>query len=128
MTRRNRIHLVAIEPVGMQRRVDVARAGMIPAHLFQLGLHELVEPDNVRVDHLFMDRAADPVTGAVTGIAFHGSKIGGEVGGATIFVPDPMGATGRSIVAALDHYAKNVAGTPARLVTCHLIVTPEFIR
>ncbi len=108
--------------------VDVARAGMIPAHLFQLGLHELVEPDNVRVDHLFMDRAADPVTGAVTGIAFHGSKIGGEVGGATIFVPDPMGATGRSIVAALDHYAKNVAGTPARLVTCHLIVTPEFIR
>lgn len=108
--------------------VDVARAGMIPAHLFQLGLHEIVDADNVRVDHLFMDRASDPITGAVTGIAFHGSKIGGDVDGATIFVPDPMGATGRSIVAALDHYAKNVAGKPARIVTCHLIVTPEFIR
>lgn len=108
--------------------VDVARAGMIPAHLFQLGLHEVLEPDNVRVDHLFMDRATDPVSGAVTGIAFHGSKIGGDIEGRTLFVPDPMGATGRSIVHALEHYAANVAGKPAKLVTCHLIVTPEFIR
>lgn len=108
--------------------VDVARAGMIPAHLFQQGLHEVVDSDNVRVDHLFMDRATDPVTGAVNGIAFHGSKIGGDVDGVTMFVPDPMGATGRSIAAALAHYGKAVGGTPARVVTCHLIVTPEFVR
>jgi uracil phosphoribosyltransferase len=117
-----------IDPTHKIVVVDVARAGMIPAHLFQLGLHEIVDPDGVRVDHLFMDRASDPVTGAVTGIAFHGSKIGGDVDGATIFVPDPMGATGRSIVAAIEHYARNVPGRPARIVTCHLIVTPEFIR
>lgn len=108
--------------------VDVARAGMIPAHLFQQALHEVLDADNVRVDHLFMDRASDPVTGAVTGIAFHGSKIGGSVDGRTLVVPDPMGATGRSAAHALHHYEKAVEGTPARIVTCHLIVTPEFIR
>jgi uracil phosphoribosyltransferase len=108
--------------------VDVARAGMIPAHLFQRGLHELLDPDGVRVDHVFMDRAVDPATGRVSGIAFHGSKIGGPVDGATIFVPDPMGATGRSIVHAIEHYERTIPGRPHQVVTCHLIVTPEFIR
>jgi uracil phosphoribosyltransferase len=108
--------------------VDVARAGMIPAHLFQLGLHEVLDSDGVRVDHLFMDRAVDPQTGAVSGIAFHGSKIGGPIDGSTMFVPDPMGATGRSLVHAIRHYEEKVGGRPHRVVCCHLIVTPEFVR
>jgi uracil phosphoribosyltransferase len=108
--------------------VDVARAGMIPAHIMQQGFHEVLDPAGVRVDHLFMDRVADPKTGKVTGIAFHGSKIGGSVEGATLVVPDPMGATGRSIVHALEHYEAVAHGKPYRIITCHLIVTPEFIR
>jgi uracil phosphoribosyltransferase len=108
--------------------VDVARAGMIPAHIAQRALHEVLDPDRVRVDHLFMDRVADPVTGRITGVAFHGSKIGGPIDGATVIIPDPMGATGRSIVQALEHYRAMVPGEPARILACHLIVTPEYIR
>lgn len=125
---RARMQARIVDPAHRVVVVDVARAGMIPAHLFQRQLHEVLDPDGVRVDHLFMDRVADPVTGQVTGVAFHGSKIGGPVGGATMFVPDPMGATGRSMIQALDHYRAVVPGTPARLVSCHLIVTPEFLR
>jgi uracil phosphoribosyltransferase len=108
--------------------VDIARAGMLPAHIFQRHLHDLVEPEGVRVDHLFMARVADPVTHAVIGVDFAGSKIGGDVDGATIFVPDPMAATGVSMAQALDHYATAVPGRPTRVVTCHLIVTPEYLK
>jgi uracil phosphoribosyltransferase len=107
--------------------IDIARAGMVPSHLFQQMLFDVVHPRQVRVDHVFSDRVTDPVTGAVTGVAFHGSKIGGDVDGATLFVPDPMGATGRSLLAALDHYDRHVAGTPRKIVVCHLIVTPEYL-
>jgi uracil phosphoribosyltransferase len=117
-----------VDPAQRVVVVDVARAGMIPAHIMQQGFHEVLDPAGVRVDHLFMDRVADPITGKVTGIAFHGSKIGGSVEGATLVVPDPMGATGRSIVHALEHYEAVAHGKPRKIITCHLIVTPEFIR
>lgn len=107
--------------------VDIARAGMLPAHWCQAELLHVLEPDGVRVDHLYMQRMADPVTGAVVGVHFDGSKIGGDIDGATVIFPDPMGATGRSLVRAVEHYAAHAAGKPRRLVACHLIATPEYL-
>lgn len=117
-----------VDPDSRAVVVDIARAGMIPSHLFQQMLYDVLHPRQVRVDHVFCDRVSDPVTGAVTGVAFHGSKIGGDVEDATLFVPDPMGATGRSLIAALDHYDRNVRGKCRKIVVCHLMVTPEYLK
>jgi uracil phosphoribosyltransferase len=39
-----------------------------------------------------------------------------------------MGATGSSLVSALDHYETRLEGKPALCITMHLIVTPEYVR
>lgn len=108
--------------------VDIARGGMIPGHLFQTELMDLITPSNVRVDHIYMQRRVDPDTGSVCGVDFYGSKIGGPINDATMFVPDPMGATGASVSHVLDHYKRSGPARPRRLVTCHLIVTPEYLQ
>jgi uracil phosphoribosyltransferase len=81
----------------------------------------------VRQDHIIMSRmlgAADHVVGAGIG----GMKIGGDVEGAFLLFPDPMGATGSSLSVALDTYKKKVPGKPRKIIALHLIVTPEYLR
>jgi len=107
--------------------VDVARGGMVPSHLMQLGLMEVLEPSGVRVDHIYLQRVSAPGGGAVTGVAHAGSKIGGPVAGATVFIPDPMAATGSSMAYVLDVYRHQPLGAPLKLVALHLIVTPEYL-
>ncbi len=106
--------------------VDLARAGMLPAHVLQRELLMLLDPLSVRVDHVYMQRVAGE-DGRVTGVATAGSKIGGSIAGATLLLPDPMGATGTSVSVALSMY-KAEYGIPARIFLLHLIVTPEYLR
>lgn len=120
-------HGQIVDPESRAVTVNVARAGTIPSHLCQNVLHQVIDPANVRQDHVIMERTTDE-TGAVTGAALHGSKIGGDVEGAHLIFPDPMGATGSSLSKVISHYRSEVGGTPASIMTAHLIVTPEFIR
>jgi uracil phosphoribosyltransferase len=117
-----------IDPSSQAIVVDIARGGMIPGHLFQTELMDILHPESVRVDHIYMQRRVDPDTGSVCGVDFYGSKIGGPVANATVFVPDPMGATGSSVAHVLEHYKKEPSDQPRKLVTCHLIVTPEYLK
>jgi uracil phosphoribosyltransferase len=64
----------------------------------------------------------------VTGATWHDAKIGRDVDGRTVLLPDPMGATGTSMISALDHYKTRLDGRPARCIAMHLIVTPEYLR
>src|SRR5580693_8409431 len=107
--------------------VGVARAGTMPSQIVYDLLNELLDPVCVRQDHLFMSRATD-AQGRVTGATWHDAKIGRDVDGRTLLFPDPMGATGGSIVSAMTHYKTRLEGTPRRCITMHLIVTPEYIR
>lgn len=107
--------------------VDIARAGTIPSQVVYEMLNELLDPAGVRQDHLTMSRTAD-AEGRVTGAAWHDSKIGRDVGGRYVFFPDPMGATGSTLIRALDYYGTRLDATPARCVAVHLIVTPEYLR
>ena len=107
--------------------VDVARAGIIPAHRFYEGLHQVIDPVGLRQDHVVASRTTD-VQGRVTGVTLDGSKIGGPVDDATVIFPDPMGATGSSIAGVIDHYKANLGGNPRALAAVHLIVTPEYLR
>ena len=107
--------------------VDVARAGILGAQLFYDRLNEVLDPAGVRQDHLFVGRRTDDA-GRVTGAGIAAAKIGGPVEGAVLVIPDPMGATGGSLCEVLAEYARIGAGTPARIVFVHLIVTPEYVR
>lgn len=107
--------------------VAIARAGTMPSQvLFEL-LNEVLEPDDVRQDHLFMSRQTNEA-GQVTGALWHDAKIGRDIDGRYVLFPDPMGATGSSIISAVDHYLTSLDGVPAKVITLHLMITPEYVR
>jgi uracil phosphoribosyltransferase len=106
--------------------VAIARGGILPAQIVFDFLHLVLEPIRVRQDHLALGRTVDG-SGKVTGADLGSAKIGGSVDGAMVLVPDPMGATGSTLVRVLDHYAEN-HGRPVRTVALNLIVTPEYLR
>jgi uracil phosphoribosyltransferase len=107
--------------------VGIARAGTMPSQVVYELLNEVLDPEGVRQDHLFMSRATD-ATGKVTGATWHDAKIGRDMEGRTLLVPDPMGATGSSMVSALTHYKTKLNGVPDRCIAMHLIITPEYIK
>ena len=104
----------------------LARAGILPGQRLFDSLNYLLEPESVRQDHVFMGRKTD-AEGRVIGVDVSGSKLGGTVEGATVLIPDPMGATGGSLCEVLRMYREDVPGPARRLVAMHLIVTPEHI-
>jgi uracil phosphoribosyltransferase len=107
--------------------VGIARAGTVPSQIVYDLLNEVLDPAGVRQDHLFMSRQTD-AQGRVTGATWHDAKIGRDVDGRTLLFPDPMGATGASMVSALTHYKTRLEGKPGRCITMHLIVTPEYVK
>lgn len=107
--------------------VDIARAGILPSQRFFDGLHDVLEPEYVRQDHVFMNRAVNE-KGEVTGVNMSGSKIGGLVANRTVLIPDPMAATGGSMLATLDLFRNQEGGPPARFIAAHLIITPEYLK
>lgn len=106
--------------------VDIARAGILPSHACYTCLNELIEPANVRQDHLIMSRVTNR-DDEVVGAEVSGEKVGGPVDGRIVLFPDPMGATGSSMSTALEFYKETSGGEPLRLITLNLICTPEFI-
>ncbi len=118
---------VALDPATKCVTVGIARAGTMPSQIVYDLLNGVLDPAGVRQDHLFMSRATD-TEGRVTGATWHDAKIGRDVDGRILLVPDPMGATGSSINSALTHYKTRLEGTPKLCITMHLIVTPEFVR
>lgn len=115
-----------IDPETRVVTVDLARAGTFPSHLCYNKLNYLMNPEKVRQDHFYVARVSDE-TGKVTGVNVSGSKIGGDVEDSIVLFPDPMGATGGTIVQAYDHYKTIVPGKFKMMAAMHLIVTPEYL-
>ncbi len=107
--------------------VNIARAGTVPAHICYTALNYILNPRDVRQDHIIMNRETDDQA-RVTGVRVGGSKIGGPIEGAYVLFPDPMGATASSMVRAIRIYKEQVEGTARKYIAVHLIVTPEYIR
>ncbi|MFH1017009.1 MAG: uracil phosphoribosyltransferase [Pseudomonadota bacterium] len=106
--------------------VDLARAGMMPSvELFDL-FTAVLNQASVRVDHVFINRETDK-DHRVTGAPIHGTKIGGPLDDAIVVVPDPMGATGSSLLNVMEHYEKHVKGKARCWISLNLIVTPEYV-
>ncbi len=118
---------LAIAPTTKVVTVGIARAGTMPSQVVYDLLNEVLDPIGVRQDHLFMSRAVD-ASGKVIGATWHDAKIGRDVDGRILLFPDPMGATGASMISAISHYKTKLDGTPLRCIAMNLIVTPEYIR
>lgn len=107
--------------------VDLARAGTVPSQNFYEKFNFIVNPDLVRQDHFYVNRVTND-KGEVTGVSVAGSKIGGPVDDAIVIFPDPMGATGSTIVRAYNHYKNEVEGVVKKFIAVHMIVTPEYVK
>ena len=116
-----------IDPAVRVVTVNIARAGTLPSQVTYDLLNQLLDPRLVRQDHIVMARQVDEGH-RVIGSQIFGSKIGGDVDDAFLLFPDPMGATGGSMVEAIQWYKDKVSGHPRRIVTLNLIVTPEYLR
>lgn len=106
--------------------VSIIRAGIIPAQTCFDLLNLAIDPRNVRLDHLMMARTTDEA-GHVSGVSFSGSKVGGSIAGRTLLIPDPMGATGGTILRAAAWYREHY-GEPRKIVALPMIATPEFLK
>lgn len=118
---------VVLDPSTRAVSVNIARAGTFPSHIGYEMMNEFLDPTGVRQDHIIMNRITND-EGQVQGAGMQGSKIGGDVEKCVVVFPDPMGATGSSLIHAIQHYKDQVDGTPLAIVNVHLIVTPEYLR
>lgn len=105
--------------------VNLARAGTLPSHICYTALNYLLDPARVRQDHISIARQADE-SHQVTGCLVSGHKIGGRIDDAILMFPDPMGATGSTVVEAIALYKE--LGTPRKIIAMHCIVTPEYLK
>lgn len=106
---------------------SVIRAGILPSQTCYELACEVLPPQNVRLDFLNMSRIVDRHH-QVTGVRLDGSKIGGDVDGAIVLIPDPMGATGGTVCRAVDVYRELPGGPPSKVIALHLMVTPEAVQ
>lgn len=107
--------------------VSLARAGIPSSQVIYNLLNQVLNPKNVRQDHIWAARLTSDQN-TVTGTELGATKIGGKATDSVVFIPDPMGATGGTVVTAVDLYKKKFGGKQAKYVALHLIVTPEYIR
>lgn len=107
--------------------VNLARAGTYPSHLCYELLNDVLNPDLVRQDHIFAARVSN-ASHQVTGTSIGSHKIGGHQEQAFVFFPDPMGATGHTLSAAIDYYKNQIEGQAIKYLALHLIVTPEYLK
>lgn len=112
--------------------VNLARAGTFPSHLCYSSLNYLLDPEVVRQDHIIMSRQTN-ASNQVTGSSSGGFKIGGAIDNAIVLFPDPMGATGGTLIEAVDLYKSAFGGQikpgkAKKFIALHLIVTPEYLR
>ena len=96
--------------------VNLARAGTVPSHICYSALNYFMNPKTTRQDHISIAR----------NVGISGHKIGGTVDDSIVLFPDPMGATGGTIIEALDLYKQQ--GKARKYVAIHCIVTPEYLK
>jgi uracil phosphoribosyltransferase len=107
--------------------VGIARAGTMPSQVVFELMNEVLDPILVRQDHLFMSRQTNE-HGTVTGATWHDAKIGRDVSDRIVLFPDPMGATGSSMMSAVSLYKTALEGQPSKCIALHLVVTPEYLK
>jgi uracil phosphoribosyltransferase len=114
-----------VDPATQVVCVNLARAGTVPSQICFDSFNYILNPDGVRQDHISINRKTND-NNEVVGTNLGGVKIGGDVKGRFVIVPDPMGATGSTLQSAMEIY--RARGPAERYIALHLIVTPEYLK
>lgn len=114
-----------LDPTTQVVCVNLARAGTVPSQICFDAFNYILQPSGVRQDHISINRKVD-ADERVVGANLGGVKIGGAIDNVYVVVPDPMGATGSTLVSALEVYSTR--GKPKKFIAIHLIVTPEYLK
>ncbi len=129
-TRMSRLHpegffaAKVIDPATRVVSVNLARAGTVPSQICFDAFNYFLSPEGVRQDHIAINRKTGK-DDQVVGTHLAGAKIGGNIDGAFVVIPDPMGATGSTIRSALEIYQGH--GKARKFIAMHLVVTPEYL-
>ena len=105
---------------------NLIRAGIIPSITIYERLFLLFNPKTIRLDNIFISRVTNK-SGKVTGANIAGAKTGENIDNMYILIPDPMGATGSSVIKVLNLY-KMMKGEPKKIIIMGLIITPEYLK
>jgi uracil phosphoribosyltransferase len=106
--------------------VNLIRAGNVPAQTIFDMLNYLV--GFTSMDYLMLNRTEND-SREITGCKITGVKlVRNSVEDNILFIPDPMGATGSTILETIKYYKENTHGEPLKIIAMHLIVTPEYIQ
>lgn len=116
-----------VEPSTPVVIASMARAGILPGLTCFNTLSDLLDGNVVRHDYFGIGRVVNNEH-KVTGAAVTYSKVGGPFKNAILVIPDPMGATGGSVVETVRTYEREVNDRPRKTIAIHLIITPEYIR
>lgn len=114
-----------VDPQTQAVCVNLARAGTVPSQICYHALTYLLDPSKVRQDHISINRKTN-TDEQVIGTHLGGTKIGGDIGGRMVLIPDPMGATGSTLQSTVDLYKGR--GESRAILALHLIVTPEYLK
>ncbi|NBV50838.1 uracil phosphoribosyltransferase [bacterium] len=114
-----------VDPQTKVACVSLARAGIVPSQTCFDAFNYFLNPDGVRQDHISINRKIDAEE-HVIGTQLGGMKIGGDIQDRIVVIPDPMGATGSTILSVVEIYRK--LGKAKKVIAIHLVVTPEYLK
>lgn len=114
-----------IDPDTAVVSVNLARAGTYPSHVCYHALNYFMNPRLMRQDHISIARKTGE-DHKVTGSEVSGHKIGGKIDDTIVLIPDPMGATGGTVIETVDLYRQY--GKAKKYIAIHCILTPEYLK
>ncbi len=115
-----------INPTTKVAIATLLRAGEVPASVCFNRLSGILDPDTVRQDFFGAGRITNDAH-QVTGTDVTYMKIG-DLQDRVLLIPDPMGATGGTVVKTLSLYSADQVSVARAIVAMHLIITPEYIK
>ncbi len=114
------------DPATQVAIATLLRAGDVPATACMNQLGPLLQDGKLQ-QHFFGAGRVTDANHQVTGTEVGYKKIG-PLHDRILLVPDPMGATGGTIIQTLTEYGENQLKFTRAIVAMHLIITPEYIR
>ncbi len=124
--RRGVLEATVTDPAARAVIAVLLRAGDVPSSACYSRLVGLLDDGNLRMDYFGASRQTD-ANHRVTGTDVTYAKAG-PLDGRILLIPDPMGATGSSVVKVLKDGYGEEADKALAIAVLHLIMAPEYIR
>lgn len=121
-----KVKVQAFDPATQVAIINMLRAGDLPSNACMDELALMLLPDKIEMHYHGGGRDTDK-NHQVTGTTISYKK-NGYLHDRILLIPDPMGATGGTVLQAVTEYGEEQFKLVRTVVAMHLIITPEYIR